>query len=55
MVAPVGGPADQFVFEGGKQFGFVVQGGSEVEVAVMTGLFAERNVEIEAGHAVGED
>lgn len=33
----------------------MLQGGSEVEIAIVAGLFAERNMEIEAGHGLWED
>lgn len=50
VCGPIGCSSGQFRLHGFQQGGFMVQGGGEVEIAVMAGLFAEWNVEIEAGH-----
>jgi len=50
-VLPFGGSADQFEVHGLEQFGLVLKGCGKMEIAVMAGLFAKRDVYIEAGHA----
>jgi len=55
MVLPLRRSAMQFLSHGGQQIGFLLQGGGEMKVAIMAGLFAKRYMKIEAGHAGWED